>query len=113
MGGVIFGLGEVVVPGSAGILQSDADPIVDSRLEILDLVMGNPARIRTIDRLPIDTALQPQTLSPQWNPFSATGIPVSEIDNYVLREFRRPLSRNAFGRRQRLNLSLFARYLFR
>jgi hypothetical protein len=58
-------------------------------------VMGNTARIRTIDRLPIDTALQPQILSPRWNPFSATGIPVSEIGNYVLHEFQRPLSHNA------------------
>ena len=34
---ISLGPGQVAVPGSAGILQGDADPIVDSRLEILDL----------------------------------------------------------------------------
>ena len=37
VGDAFLGLGEVVVPGHAGIPYGDVDPIIDSRLQILDL----------------------------------------------------------------------------
>ena len=37
IGDISPGLSEVAVPGPASIPQGGADPIVDSRLEILDL----------------------------------------------------------------------------
>ena len=37
IGDAFLGPGEVVVPGQAGIPQGGIDPIIDSRLQILDL----------------------------------------------------------------------------